>query len=619
MEQAGQPLLLNFLQMKRLLTYFLFLILSLPLFAQDITVEAEYPSVVEAGQQFTVSWTVNSGGGQFTAPSFDGFHKLIGPQTSFSSSTQIINGKMTRHSAYSYVYYLQAVEEGKFVLEPASFTLKNETYYSDSVYIEVIGGNMPSPGNQSDTEQSQNEPTGNSNVRGDLFLDLIINRREVYVGEPVVATAKIYTRINLSGINEIKYPSFTGFLKTDIETPPLNSLKQENVNGTIYGTGVIQRFLLYPQISGDITIDPMQLTALVQQRTGSSDPFFGDFFSSYQNIPRSVTSRAVNIRVKPLPGSKPENFSGVVGNLSIKASLEADSVNVNDAVEYKITVSGNGNLKLAEAPDLKLSPDLEVYDPKITDNIKSTINGMTGQRTFEFLLIPRHYGEYTIPSVTYSYFNPSTGRYEKLRTSEMTFYARKGLDDNSSGITVYGGMSGEDVKYVGKDIRFIKQKPGKLKRSSGIIITNRSFYSIYLISLLAFFAVLFVRREHVRRNADIVAVRNRKAGRIAVRRLREASICLKNNEMDRFHEEILKAIWGYLGDKLNIPVSNLTRNNVTDILNEKRISGETIEKLTKILDTCEYARYAPSATEIKPSELYEGASQFIRTIENSTG
>jgi hypothetical protein len=478
---------------------------------------------------------------------------------------------------------------------------------------------MPSPGNQSDTEQSQNEPTGNSNVRGDLFLDLIINRREVYVGEPVVATAKIYTRINLSGINEIKYPSFTGFLKTDIETPPLNSLKQENVNGTIYGTGVIQRFLLYPQISGDITIDPMQLTALVQQRTGNSDPFFGDFFSSYQNIPRSVTSRAVNIRVKPLPGSKPENFSGVVGNLSIKASLEADSVNVNDAVEYKITVSGNGNLKLAEAPDLKLSPDLEVYDPKITDNIKSTINGMTGQRTFEFLLIPRHYGEYTIPSVTYSYFNPSTGRYEKLRTSEMTFYARKGLDDNSSGITVYGGMSGEDVKYVGKDIRFIKQKPGKLKRSSGIIITNRSFYSIYLISLLAFFAVLFVRREHVRRNADIVAVRNRKAGRIAVRRLREASICLKNNEMDRFHEEILKAIWGYLGDKLNIPVSNLTRNNVTDILNEKRISGETIEKLTKILDTCEYARYAPSATEIKPSELYEGASQFIRTIENSIG
>jgi hypothetical protein len=185
----------------------------------------------------------------------------------------------------------------------------------------------------------------------------IINRREVYVGEPVVATAKIYTRINLSGINEIIYQSFTGFLKTDIETPALNSLKQENVNGTIYGTGVIQRFLLYPQISGDITIDPMQLTALVQQRTGNSDPFFGDFFSSYQNIPRSVTSRAVNIRVKPLPGSKPENFSGVVGNLSIKASLEADSVNVNDAVEYKITVSGNGNLKLAEAPDLKLSPD----------------------------------------------------------------------------------------------------------------------------------------------------------------------------------------------------------------------------------------------------------------------
>ena len=259
--------------MKKALLYHLVLLISFSASAQDIYVKAEYPAAVNNGEQFTVSWTVNSGGGEFSAPSFNGFYKLMGPQTSYSSSTQIINGKMSNQTSYVYVYYLQAVKEGKFVISPATFTLKNKTFSSDSMYIEVVGN----------TAQKQNVPPGKNNSNDEpgvessgsnIFISLSVNRKEIYLGEHIVATVKIYSRVNISGINEIKYPSFNSFLKSDIETPPLTSLKQENVNGTIYGSGVVQQFLLYPQVTGEINIDPVQISVLVQQKTGGqSDPF----------------------------------------------------------------------------------------------------------------------------------------------------------------------------------------------------------------------------------------------------------------------------------------------------------------------------------------------------------
>jgi len=597
---------------KKILIYHLLLFLAATLYSQDIKVEAEYPSVVEAGQQFSVSWTVNTRGGQFSAPSFEGFYKLMGPQTSYSSSTQIINGKVSQKTTYSHLYYLQALEEGTFVIPPASFTFRNKTYYSDSLRIEVVG----TIANRQNVQAAGEEDTRIETANKDLFLDLSVNRREVYIGEHITATIKIYTRVDLSGINEIKYPPFTGFLKTDIETPALTSLKQENIKGTIYGTGVIQQFLLFPQVTGEITIDAVQISVLVRQKSGQTDPFFGDFFSTYQTIPRAVISPVVKINVKPLPGTKPDDFSGVVGNLDLKATIDKDTVTVNDAVNFKITVSGNGNLKLASAPTMKLSPDIEVYDPQVKDNIKNSINGTSGLRTFEYLLIPRHHGDFSIPPVSYSFFNTSTGKYETLTTREFNFHARRSTDE-STGITVYGGMSKEDVKYLGQDIRFIKSELGKIARSADIIISKRSFYSIYAIAFLLFIGVLFARREHIRRNADITAVRNRKAGKVAGKRLREASACMKRGEMDRFHEEILKAIWGYLSDKLNIPVSDLTRNNAIAALKEKGIQEDILDNLAKILDSCEYARYSPSASGTEAAAIYEGASGFIRAVENS--
>jgi hypothetical protein len=606
------------MRMKKALLYQLIFLISYSVSGQDVFVKAEYPSVVNAGDQFTIIWTVNSGGGEFTAPSFSDFYKLMGPQTSYSSSTQIINGKVSNETSYSYVYYLQGVKEGKFVIAPATFILKNKTYSSDSLRIEVIGSNSQKqssgPGNTNSNNNQEVESSGK-----DLFINLSVNRREILMGEPVVATVKIYSRVNIAGINEIKYPSFNSFLRSDIATPPLTSLRQENVNGTIYGSGVIQQFLLYPQVTGEIKIDPVEISALVQQKTkGESDPCFGDFFSSYQTVPKVAASQTVRIKVKPLPGVKPADFSGVVGKLDLKATLNKQSVNVNDAVTFKIVLSGTGNLKIASVPVLKLSPDIEVYDPKVSDDIKNGVNGTTGQKSFEYLMIPRHNGDYTIPPISYSYFNIANGRYEKLTTEEFHFSAQK-VSGQNSGATVYGGVGKEDVKYLGKDIRFIKSDPGILKKTDDILFSKQSFYSAYAFSLFAFLLILFLRREHIRRNSDLSLVRNRKAGKIAIKRLHLASVCLKNDEIDQFYDEILKAIWGYLSDKLNIPVSGLTRNNAITSLQEQGIDDEIINSLSKILDACEFERFAPSSSGTEVASIYEGASNFIKSVENLIG
>lgn len=604
--------------MKKVLLFLLICLVSHSVSGQDVLIKAESPSVVNVGDQFTVMWTVNSGGGEFSAPAFNGFYKLMGPQTSYSSSTQIINGKMSNQTSYSYVYYLQAVKEGKFVIGPAVFTLKNKSYSSDSLHIEVIGSTSQKQAGPQGNNNAENEPEVESSGR-DLFINLSVNRREIYIGEPVVASVKIYSRVNIAGINEIKYPSFNSFLKSDIDTPPLTSLRQENVNGTIYGSGVIQQFLLYPQVTGEISIDPVQISVLVQQKSrGESDPFFGDFFSSYQTVPKAAASMPVKIKVKPLPGVQPPDFSGVVGKLDLKATLSKESVDVNDAINFKIVISGNGNLKIASAPVMKLSPDIEVYDPKITDELKNGQNGTTGQKSFEYLMIPRHNGDFTIPPITYSYFNIAAGRYEKLTTEESHFFARK-VKGQSIGTTVYGGVAKEDVKYLGKDIRFVKPDPGTLKRSGDVLVSRQSFYSAYAFSLLAFLLILFLRREHIRRNSDQSMVRNRKAGKVAIKRLHSASVCLKNDEIDQFYDEILKAVWGYLSDKLNIPVSDLTRTNAIDALRREGVEEDIIMSLSEILDKCEFARFAPSSSGTEASTIYEGTSHFIKSVENLIG
>ncbi|MGD0581635.1 MAG: BatD family protein [Bacteroidales bacterium] len=601
--------------MKNWLKYILLSFIPLTAPAQEITLTAEYPAVVTAGEQFPINFTVNAAGGEFTVPQFNNFNRIMGPQTSYSSNTQIINGRISQQTSYTYSYYLQADKKGKYVIGPASVRIKNKEYYSDSIRIEVVGeantGNVSRPNEQVTKGNTGQQPSGS-----DLFIQLLPSRSEVYQGEYVVATLKLYSRVDLSGLNEIKFPDFNGFLRENLETPPLTSLQRENLNGVMYGTGVIQQFLLFPQVPGNLTIGPVEISALIQQKVGNSDPFFGDFFSSFQNVPRAIVSKPVKITVKPLPANKPDDFSGIVGKIDLIASLSRDTANVNDALNFKITINGTGNLRLAGKPSFKLSPDVEVYEPKITDNIRNASNGTSGQKTFEYVLIPRHYGNFTIPPITYTYFNPESGKYEAVFTKEFNFYARK-IADQGGAVTVYGGVSKEDVKYLGKDIRFIDSSPGRLAIPDNLFISKRSFLTFYGLALLIFIAILIIRREHIRRNSDISSVKNRKAAKVAGKRLSEASKCLKSGMTDRFHEEILKALWGYLSDKLTIPVSELTRTTAVDALRRNGINEEQIEHLSSLLDKCEYARFAPSSSAAEATGIYDGAMQFIRFVENS--
>lgn len=599
--------------------YFILITIScitVTLFSQDIQLKANYPPVVAAGEQFAISWNINEGGGRFTEPSFTGFGKLFGPQTSFSSSTQIINGKFSKQESHTYTFFLQAVTAGKYVIPPAVVTIKNKEYKSDSLYIEVVEGQVQEPVNQDNRSETQADPAGQPSG-SDLYVRLILSRNEVYQGEHITATVKLFSRIdNLGGLSEIKLPDFKGFVNEALETPRLESLQRENVGGQVYGTGTIQQFLLYPQTTGDITIDPVEVTALIQQRIGNSDPFFGDFFAQVRNVPRMIASKPVTVRVKPLPANRPSDFSGIVGKISLKATLNKDTVNVNDALNFRITVTGTGNLKLAGNPSLKLSPDLEVYEPKITDNVRSSAAGTSGEKGFEYIIIPRHHGEYRIPPVSYSFFNPASGRYETLSTEEFSFFVRKGAEQQG-GATVFGGVAREDVRYIGKDIRFIKSLYGKAANPSGILISRKYFYTIYGFAFLLFLAILIIRREHIRRNADITSVRNRKAARVAGKRLAEASKCLKTGLLDKFHEEILKALWGYLSDKLSIPVSGLTRTTAEEALRARDIDENLISQLSDILDKCEFARFAPAASDAEATEIYSGAMNFIKSVENN--
>ena len=582
--------------------------------AQDISLSVEAPSVVAVGEQFRVNWTANARGGEFVAPEINDFYVLSGPQTSFSQSTQIIQGKITTAISNTYTYYLQATKEGTFTIQPGKYIIKKDEYLSEPVNIEVVseGANVSRPGDQvADSEEGLQEGVSSS----DLYARLLINKKNVYIGEHIAASLKIYSRVNLSGIQEVRYPDFKSFLKEDIETAPLRALERENVNGSIYGTGILQRFLLYPQRTGTISIDPASLTVLLQQQSRSNDPFFGDFFSTFTTVPKMIATLPVEINVKPLPPGAPPGFNGAVGDFSVSSSINADTVNMNDAVTYRITLKGSGNLKLASAPELNLPPDIEIYEPEISSDLTVSASGTSGSRTFEYVLIPRFHGEFTIPSVQYSFFDPSSGRYRTLNTSEHKFVALKG-DAEQEGVQVYGGVSKENVRFLGRDIRYIITGKPKFRVAQNILVRSNVFLYSYLGLLLIFLVIILLRREQIKRNADIARVRNRKAAGVAAKRLRRAAECLKDSDTEGFYAELLKAIWGYLSDKFNISLSELSIDTVNRILERNKLDKNVIDELQEVIGKCEYSRFSPDSDISTADEIYRKAEQIIKVIEN---
>jgi hypothetical protein len=574
-----------------------------------------------------LTYSINANPSGFKPPVFNNFSFLGGPSTSNSSSIQIVNGKVNQNITLSYTYFLQASSAGTFTIEPAKATVDGKSYTSNPVTIQVIGSGN-SKQNQNQNQNSQNSKPGTSkqnqnkteNVPVDagdenLFIRVLVDKTTVYQGEAIVATIKIFTKLNLSNASLTDLPAYGGFFKQDIEIPQ-PKLERENVNGVIYGTAVFNKVLLFPQKTGEITIGPATSECVVQQQVNRrAQSIWDDFWGQqYAEVKKTIKSKPVKITVKPLPAGSPSSFNGAVGNMTFKATLDKNKVKTNDAISLKITITGSGNLKLIEPIKPEFPPDFEVYDPKTSTNIKNSPSGAVGSKTFDYLIIPRHSGDFTIPSLEFSYFDLPTKKYKKFSSDEFKISVAKSGDEEG-GPSVVSGLSKEDVKFIGKDIRFIKQGKEKLRQKNDLLFGSLLFYSIYAGSFLLFMFIIFFWRKKIQEAANIVRVKNKRANKVAKKRLKAAAAFLKNNKREPFYDELLQAIWGYMSDKLAITVSELSRDKAMEMLVNYNIDDELKNKFIELLDTCEFARYAPSNVEHEMDKTYQKAVEIISKFE----
>ncbi len=579
---------------------------------QDIKFTAAViPKVLRTGEQFQLVYELNASASELQIPELDDFQLLGGPSTGSSSSIQIINGKTTHTVKYTYTYYLLAAKEGTFTIPPATAKIKRDIYKSNPVQVEVVKGTSVSREPSAPSGEPAMKPEADADVPSDenLFIRLHVDKTSAYIGEQIIAWIKIYSRLNLSQVDpNYKGPDFKGFYQQSIEIPPLRALERENVNGEIYGTGILRKVVLYPQTTGEIIIQPFNIDVAYQKEVRRrSRSIFDDFFGpTLQNVPVTLTSNKVKINVKPLPPNKPGSFTGAVGSFSLNASINKTDVTTNDAITLKVNISGKGNIKLIDDLNISFPPSLETFKP-VARTVQD--NALSGSQSFEYTIIPRHAGSYRISPIEFSYFDPSSKVYKTLSTEEFNISVLKGREDTTG--VIITGLSKEDIKLLGSDILFIKNQPFRLLKTNRFIIGSIEFYAIYLISTLIFILFIIIRRKRIKRRADDGLIKNRRANKYARKRLRKALRMLKNNNSEAFYEEVLKAMWGYLSDKLNIPVADLSKDTSKEALVRNNIDEELMNTFYYIIDNCEYARYSPEHESEEMHELYDKA---VRTI-----
>lgn len=571
-----------------------------PVCAQQVEFKASAPAVVETGEQFRLSYTVNQSGTDLQVPDLDGFELLMGPGTSQSSYISIINGKTTQNVSFTYTYLLEGVSEGTYQIPPATITVDGKQYRSNELEIQVIKGS----GNGSSSRNGEErpvQPDASAAINDEnLFVKVDVSRKSLYLGESTMATIKVYSRVDLTNFGRSKFPSFTGFLSEEIPTPQQIELVRENYNGKLYNVGIISKMLLFPQHVGDLTIEPFELECIVRQRlAGGGRSIFDDFFGNYRDVRAMRRSKPVTVHVSELPPKgKPADFSGTVGTVSMSTSLSADTVNANNAVTYKVTFQGTGNLKLLRAPSVEFPLDFESYDPKESKNLRVTENGVTGTVSFEYVVIPRYSGNYKIPAVRFSYFDPGTGSYKTIVGKEYNVTVPQGSEKEgnlSSGSNTVQYFKKEDIRRVGEDIRYIKTGSLHLKKAGVRFYGTPAYLLSLFIPLVLFVMGILLARRRIRANADVARVRNRAATKMARRRLKVAFVAMKNHNAEQFFEEVLKALWGYMSYKLNIDRAELNRDNISEIMERRGVPEDRVREFIDLLDKCEYARYAPGS------------------------
>jgi len=594
---------------KVFLTVIILSYISNVLIAQ-VTFKASANKVVELGENFRLNFTVNSNGTGFLPPDLSNFSILAGPSTQTSTSFQSINGKTTQAIANTYSYIIQGRKEGKFTIGKAKITVDGTTYESNTLTIEVIKGNAST---NSETIVGNNV---SSSKKGDIFARINLNKTSVYQGEQLIATLKIYDRVGLSALNDYKFPAYTGFWSQDIEVPTRPSIVREKVNNKIYGTVLLRKSILFPQKSGNLRIEPFEVECIVKEKAGQRRNFFGELVDIYRDVPKKLTSAPRTIKVLPLPANKPASFTGAVGsNFKFSVNVDRTELKSNESITVKVTISGSGNMQIVDKINLNFPASFEVFDPKVNNNISNTGAGANGSKTFEYLIVPREPGNYTIPAVQFSYFDIRSKSYKTLTAKELKFKIEKG--DNSQLYTTSQGLTKEEVQSIGSDIRHIVEDDFELHKQAYSFFGSFSFYIFYLVSFIISLVTIIVLRKKIAQNQNIVLQKNKKANKISRKRLKVAANFMKQTDKEAFYDEVIRALWGYLSDKLNIPVSDLSRNTVKETLVDRKIDEVIINSFVEIIDNCEFAKYAPTSIENQMEQDYDKARQVINKLVNA--
>lgn len=601
--------------MKRLIVVMCMSLMAFLSLAQT-SIQVQVHDVVTADEQFTVSFVIDGDRpDSFEWEAGDDFELLWGPQQGRSSSVQIINGKRTESSQTTYSYVLRPVKTGKFTLPQASAVVDGKKIFSKAASVEVLGGAGHS--NPSDSKQSSTTGTSSSAVPSgqDIFLVLSLDKNNVVVGEPIKAVLKLYQRTNIAGFEGADFPDFDGFWSQETLAPSNIQFVRESYNDQIYNAAVLREYALVPQHSGTIEIDPAELVCLVNVRVSSGGTsLFDGFFDEYTTVRKKVSSRPVSVRVRPLPSGAPDSFAGGVGVFSVTASLTRDTLAAHEAASLVLTVSGKGNVSLLETPKISFPLDVESYDPKVSGNV--TANGLAGTKTYEYPFIPRSAGDFEIGPLLYSYYDVDQHKYVTVDAGVLRMTVERGSEYEGDPVQV-AGYTGQKVTNRGSDIRYISLKSGDLKLKGEFFIGSGIFWLLALMIVLLALLLWAVLKNVAERRADIVGTKHRKANKMALRRLRIAGNLLKQNKYSEFYEELHNALLGYVSDKLNMPVSELSKDRMSEVLLLNGVQESYVLELMTILDSCEYARYAPGTGNQAMASDYEKAVEVISSIDSS--
>ena len=558
----------------------------------------------------------------FRAPSIKGFDVLMGPSRSQQSSMQIVNGVSTSTSSITFTYILMATAEGSFTIPGATITADGNQMVSNSVQIKVLpadqaGAASSGGGNSSQQGNTSRASSGTSVSNQDLFILPTISKANVYEQEAFLLTYKIYTLVDLRGFDNVKLPDFKGFHSQEVELPGDRKWSLEHYKGRNYQTTVYRQFVLFPQQSGNLTIDPARFDASIAKATQVSDPFeaFFNGGSNYIEVKKTLMTPKLTVDVKPLPGDKPADFSGGVGEFSISSSINSKELKTNDAITIKLVISGTGNLKLISNPEIKFPDDFEVYDPKVDNQVRLTQEGLTGNKVIEYLAIPRHAGNYKIPGASFSYFDIRSKSYKTLKTEDYVINVEKGAGNADQVIANFTNK--EDLKVLGEDIRYIKQNEVTLQPKGSFFYGSMTYWLFYIIPALAFIIFFIIYRKQAATNANVAKMKTKKANKVATKRMKLAGKLLSENKKDAFYDEVLKALWGYISDKLSIPVSRLSKDNIEEKLRNHGVSEELIKEFLNALNDCEFARFAPGDENQAMDKVYSSSIEVISRMENS--